>query len=305
MKKIINTIFIAFLVITTVCVLGCSTGSDGGSQEEPYPTPDISGVWLGYFDSQSQGLVFSIGIIIEDEGEYEARFISEGRQYISPISPNGLSQDFVSSALVVTPNSVIFSGDIDQYIWSSTEDDYSTVREVLYMVGAAAEKNSLGLGFPGGAFKYYEKEGDIISETQSKETGVFAFVYNTTFDVSPNVQTLGGQWTINNAWQHGNTITLTITPDPLISNTSGGIVSGADEIGNDFTGSIVIHYSPIPHNVYDVNLRMNDSINLQGLATLVLEMSTTGIEIKNKTLAIGATSSDREYSVGGLAIFEK
>ncbi len=69
----------------------------------------------------------------------------------------------------------------------------------------------------------------------------------------------------------------------------------------------MINVSSVPHNVYDVSLGMNhNAINLTGLATYVLEMSDedNGIEIPRKTLAIGASSGDFVYTVGGLATEE-
>lgn len=293
MARVSNIPWLPVCLFLAVSVaLGCTGSSSNKAQEDPYPTPDISGVWLGYFGSPSMDSIFSIGIILEDEGTYISRFIADDRQYVSPVDESGISP------FSVTEGTAIFSGDLAEYSWSGSGAAYSTFARSLYLIGSASERGVLGLGLPGGAFTYTDDGG-------SDETGFFGFIYNTTFNVSPNVRTLGGLWEIEDAWQQGNTLTLTITPDPAIANTMSGIITARDDLDNQFTGSIVIHYSPTPHNVYDVSLRMNDEINLDGLVTLVLELTTSGlmdVVIEKKTLAIGATSQDGAYSLGGFAI---
>jgi hypothetical protein len=59
----------------------------------------------------------------------------------------------------------------------------------------------------------------------------------------------------------------------------------------------------VPHNIYDVSLKMNNSIDLTGLVTYVLEETSAGegISLPQKTLVIGATDKDKNYSLSGLA----
>jgi len=277
------------LIVTVVWISGCSTGGDT-AREDPWESPDISGVWLGYLDSNAMPPVFSIGIITDGDDGYISRFIADDRQYVNPVQALGVAP------FTLTPNTAVMSGDLAEYSWTGMGDDYGTSTRTLYLIGSASEKGVLGLGWPGGAFTYTQ-------EGSNDETGVYVFIYNSTFDVSPRVQNLGGTWVVRDAWRAGNTLRLTITPDPLVTNTTSAVISGSDTIGNTFSGSVTIRYSPVPHNIYDVNLRMNNAINLEGLATYILEMSDedSGIVIPRKTLAIGASSNDYTHSVGGLA----
>jgi len=286
-----------FLIVGMMGLAGCSTGGDT-AREDPEVAPDLSGVWVGWFDATQSPLAFCIGMIVEDDDRYTARFIGDDRQYVSPIL--GLYGDVVPfdvEPLEATSATGFFFGDLAEFAWPGSGQEYATYVEKIYLSGTAASKNSLGLPW-GGAFRYYDNQNDLTNST-----GAFIFIYNTTFDQDPNVQNLGGRWVIRNAWQAGNTLRLTIIPDPVVTNTMSAVLSGSDSIGNTFSGSIVIHYSPVPHNVYDVNLRMNNAINLEGLATYVLEMSDSdaNIQIISPTLAIGASSNDYTCTVGGLA----
>ena len=111
---------------------------------------------------------------------------------------------------------------------------------------------------------------------------------------------MGGNWEITEGGvDGGTTINLTITPS--LDNTTGGSINGHDNRGNSFAGTINIRYTPEPRNVYTVSMKLNDTIDLTGLATYVLEMQTNGISLSKKTLAIGATSNDHKHSMSGLA----
>jgi hypothetical protein len=95
--------------------------------------------------------------------------------------------------------------------------------------------------------------------------------------------------------------------NPNTADTKGAIIQGQDN-NNTFDGTIEIHYNPIdtkPRNIYDVNLTLNNTISLTGLAAYVLESNTEGIAVSKKTLAIGATNKDKSYSFSGLAEFIK
>ena len=138
-----------------------------------------------------------------------------------------------------------------EFAWTGSGQEYATSVEKISLSGTVASKNSLGLPW-GGAFRYYDEQ-DVLTN----DTGAFVYIYNTTFDQVPNVRNLGGKWVIRNAWQAGNTLRLTITPDPVVTNTMSAVISGSDSMGNTFSGSITINVSPVPHNVYDVSLGMN------------------------------------------------
>lgn len=256
---------------------GCTTASNSTEEDsiEPWEEPDLSGVWLGYFNE-----VFAVGIIVPGTDDYYAWFVADDRNYISP----------ADSPLVVTPGSAIFTGDLDEYSWSGLSPSYTASRESLYVLSSAATKLTMGVNWPSGAYTYTTKHG----------AGLFVFFYNTTYEVSPNVRNVGGTWEIEGGGHDGGTtINLVITPS--IDNTTGGTIRGADNRGNSFAGSIAIRYTPEPRNVYTVSMRMNDTIDMTGLATYILEMQTSGISIGKKTLAIGAVSDDHAYSLSGLA----
>lgn len=276
----------AVLFILAVWAAGCSTSSTKPSQDDPYTSPDISGVWLGWIDTQKEPSVFSIGMIVEQDDAYASLFVADDRQYLSPVA------DFGVSPFTVEGDTAIFSGDLAEFSWTGVGDDYATLSRALYLYGPALERSSLGFGWPGNALFFYDDAGGFTDDL-----GRFIFFYNTTYEVSPNVENLGGQWVIENSWQDGNTLILTITP----TDASNGVMTATDELGNRFSGSITVRSSPEPCNVYDVSLQMNSAVNLDGLATYVLEMNTNGIEVIDKTLVIGAASSDHSHAVGGLA----
>ena len=283
-----NKCLFALLLVSMLLITGCSSSSSStGGINEPYEKQDISGVWLGYL-----GNTFIVGIFTtKDNDHFSGRLIGQDQynQYKQFISPDG-------SFLTQTPASAIFTGYLEDCSWNTTGLDYSTVPiQSLYISGPAATKKVFG-GPPFGAYSYGTKP----------ETGIFVVYYNTTYDVPPNVNNMKGQWEIQDSFKQENTVKLTITPYP--ADTKGAVISGLDDRGNTFKGTIEIYYSPLdnkPHNVYDVNLSLNDTINLTGLAAYVLESNSLGIDIKKKTLAIGATNEDRSYSFIGLAGFKK
>jgi len=259
-----------FLIYTMLLAgmisFGCSTSDNGSTWEDstPFPTQEVSGIWGGGFGSE-----FAIGIITEDN---EARFVGDYSQYVGD-----------SGALTVKANSAIFSGDLDK-LTNDSSTIYTSNAETLTMTGWAAGGETLW-----GSLRYEE----------SSQPGSFAFYdMNDSYQVSPDVGDLSGQWEIEDALVDDNTFALTITST---SNTTTGAISGQDEIGNTLSGTISIHYSqedPTPYNVYDVSLTLNNSQTLTGLATYVIEMDVEEITIANKTLVIGASNS--QYSFGGL-----
>ena len=278
----------ALLLVSMLLTAGCSSSSNSSGINEPYEKQDISGVWLGYL-----GNTFMAGIITKENNEvYSARFVGQDTknlQYSQFISPEG-------SFLSQTPNSAIFLGYLEDCSWSTSGVDYSNLSpQSLFISGPAVTKRVFG-GPPFGAYSYGNKS----------ETNMFVLYYNTTYDVLPNVNNLRGQWEIRDAIFKGNTVVLMIQPNT--TNTIGTTISGLDKRGNTFDGTITIYYSPIetkPHNVYEVFLKLNNTIDLKGLATYVLESNTMGISIPQKTLVIEALNKDKSYSLNGLAEFIK
>jgi hypothetical protein len=283
-----NKGLLALFMVSMLLTAGCSSSSNTSGINDPYEKQDISGVWLGYF-----GNTFTVGIITKETNEfYTGRFIcqdAEDLRFKQLISPDG-------SFLSQTPNSAIFLGYLEDCSWSTSGVDYSNLSpQSLYLSGPAVTKSVFG-GPPFGAYSYGNKS----------ETNMFVSYYNTTYDVLPNVNNISGQWEIRDAIYKDNTVVLMIQPNT--TNTIGTTISGHDNRGNSFDGTITIYYSPIetkPHNVYEVFLKLNNTIDLNGLAAYVLECNTLGITIPQKTLAIGALNEDRSYSLNGLAEFIK
>ncbi len=267
-----NKWLFALLVVSMPLIAGCSSSSNISNITEPYEKQDISGVWLGYM-----GTTFVVGIFTTDDNDnYSGRLIGQDQynQYKQFISPDG-------SYLTETPDSAIFTGYLDDCSWNTSGPDYRTMPlQSVYIFAPASTKRVLG-GPPFGAYSYKSKS----------ENGEFLLYYNTTYDVTPNINNIKGQWEINKSFQQNNTVTLTITPDT--TDTKGAVISGKDSHGNTFNGTIVIYYSPLdnkPHNIYDVTLKLNNSIDLTGLAAYVLQSDSEGISVPKKTLTIGATN---------------
>lgn len=270
-----NARLLALLFASMLFAAGCSSSNSTGRLEEPYVKQDISGVWTGYLGSN-----FAIGIIsTEDQENYSAWFIGSNIQYISP----------AGSFLAQVAPSYIFQGYLNDFTWNTAGLDYQSASRSLFVTAPGQTKSFFGGGiYPGGAYTYGSGE----------ETGQLTFYYNTTYTVSPNVNNMSGDWEIKNELKTGNTLVLAIA---LSSSTAGTTVSGKDNRGNTFDGTIKIHYNPTPHNVYDVKLTLNNTIDLTGLATYVLGASTAGIN-HPKSLAIGATGTNNgiTYSLTGL-----
>ena len=291
-RTIKNKGLFALLLVSMLLTAGCSSSSSNTSGiNEPYEKQDISGVWLGYL-----GNTFIVGIFTtKDNDHFSGRLIGQDtyNQYKQFISPDG-------SFLTQTPASAIFTGYLEDCSWDTSGlDYYSTLPlQSVYIIGSASTKRVFG-GAPFGVYSY----------GSNSETGIIALYYNTTYDVTPDVNNIGGEWEIHDAIQKDNTIVLNIITST--ANTKGASISGHDDLNNTFNGTVEIYYSPLdnkPHNIYDVNLKLNNSIDLTGLAAYVLEAHTGGIIVPQKTLAIGATNEDKEdksYSFSGLAEFIK
>jgi hypothetical protein len=272
---------------------GCGSSSNNTSGiEEPYAKQDISGVWLGFMGSTVKDGTFIVGIFTTDDNDhFSGRFIGQDKynQYKQFISPDG-------SFLTEATDSAVFKGILEDCSWNTSGPDYSTVPLQSVSIFATAATKSVFGGLPLGAY----------TNEATSATGVIALYYNTTYDKPPNVNNIKGQWQIRDSFKQNNTIILSITP--YTADTKGAVIKGSDGHGNTFGGTIEIYYSPLdnkPRNIYDVTLKLNNSIDLTGLAAYVLESNTEGITVTNKTLAIGATNDDKSYSFSGFAEFIK
>ena len=237
---------------------------------------------------------FCIGIITTDDNEhYSARFI--GQYNNSKIFTQFLSPD--GSYLTQTSGSAIYTGTLEECISESGPDYHDRLPPQSLSILASVSAKSI-FGGPFSSAATYTDQPYIPEQSQ---TALLVLYYNTTYDVSPNVNNFSGQWEIKDILTKGNTLVLTITPNS--ADTTMANVLGSDTNGNQFDGTITIHHTPLPHNIYDVSLKMNNSIDLTGLATYVLEETSAGegISLPQKTLAIGATSNDKTYSLSGLA----
>jgi hypothetical protein len=287
MKRVMNNRWLVILMNLLILVsVGCNSNNSSSRVEETNEKQDISGVWVGYI-----GSFFTVGIINKDESEkYLVQLVAQDNfgQYKQFISPDGAP---------LIQQTLNFTGNLEALTWDTTGPDYNY---------STLSPRSLFLWFTALGGRQIGPFGGFFYEDNKKEIGQLLLIYNTTYDVSPNVNNIGGQWEIKNAILKDNTIVLTITPNA--ADTKGAVILAHDNQGNIFDGTIVIHYSTVDKihkNVYDVNLTLNNTINLSGLAAYVLESSTEGIAVSKKTLAIGATNKDRTYSFSGLAEFIK
>lgn len=298
MTKVKNNKWLFILLFMSMLITeGCSSSNSTKLIENPYEKQDISGVWVGFI-----GSAFAIGIITTDDNEnFSGRFIGQYTKslvYTQFVSPDGFY-------LTQTPETAIFSGDLEECTWNTNGPDYSTLPlQSLTILGSATTKSVFG----GPLFSSctYTNQPDNPEQPQ---VSVLVFYYNTTYDVLPNVNNLSGDWEINDILKKGNNVIMSIAPNT--TDTTQTSISGQDGRGNTFNGTIKIHYNPNPldkkpHNVYDVNVSLketNNTIDLTGLATYVLAESTggEGITIPKKTLAIGVTDKDKSHSLSGLA----
>jgi hypothetical protein len=286
------------LIIYLIILIGCTTGGNNShGTKEPNLNQDISGVWLGSFAAKSYPKgIFTIGIITADG---QARFIGENTQFV--VGPDGaLVVDANTFTLRLSPDQLPLPED-DLEHWIQNDAYGSAIRFISTLFGFVATRQSI---FDVG-YRYDDNE----------ETGSVPFLfYNTTFDppadshVRPDVNNIQGTWKIKESPAAGQSITLTIEPN--LATTMATSISGSDTLNNTFTGSVSIHFNPATekkaHNIYDVNLTMNEGtageISLAGLAAYVLNVDTGGITL-GKTLAIGATNTDKDHpvSLSGLA----
>jgi hypothetical protein len=283
-----NTLsLLTLLLLSVFIVTGCSSSGGNISQiTKPFPREDISGVWLGFLNNNK---IFTVGIIIPStDTSYDARLIGAGDQFLA-------IDDFPIHSMT---NSAVFQGNLKECVWNASGPDYSNEpTKDLFMEALGSTRGVIGAPF--GAYFYTADPTVSFS---------IALYYNTTYEVPPNVNNISGQWEMQDAVKAGNTLVLTITPNT--TDTKRATISGKDDRGNSFDGTITIHVNPLdvkPRNVYDVNVTLtntNNSIDLTGLATYVLNATTHGVGFKNKAFVIGVTSNDKSFSLSGFANFK-
>jgi len=310
-KKIQALIFIMASVV--ICIgSGCSSG-DGDTL--PYVAAvedqEMTGVWLGGIQSTS-GLDstyrngFSSSSITRDG---QAVFMNEdGTQFIV----DGTDDSYFSPEEGwIIGFGQIFEGKILVNIWDTNGADYSCKTgypgsldsdelsgEDNYFYGSVATQTLLW-----GMFRDEDYFG-----ANAPYAGAFAYVYNTTYAISPKVTDLEGTWVANNVFKNGWTLELTITPDPLpadplIDDTTSGTISGEDSEGNLFDGTITIHYTEeeeIEGNIYDVTLTF-DGITMTGFVSYVQEVNTEGILIDDTALILGVSNQEEGYMINVLS----
>lgn len=263
---------IVFLCMAVLLSAGCSDGgSSGGGDSQPIVNQNPAGVWAGYLIAE-ENTTFLVGIITEDR---EARLIGDVVQY--------------EAGDDIAVSTTIFDGNFQKYTWKDAlyGADSGTLLE---LTGYVAERALI--------WGVWTEDGDATDDALP-----FAFYYNTTYTVRPNVVNYQGDWRINDASVTGNTAILTITPDVVegdVVSTTGGDITIVDEY-DTYTGRITILYDT--YNVYRVRMNI-DGVDLEGLATYVGEMNTNGVEMNRGVLAIGANGSGASgvKSFSGLAV---
>jgi len=203
--------------------------------------------------------IFVAGVISE---EGEARFVGDyGRQYRGTVSTNGL----------------ILSGTFDKIDWDRNGAYYSTVTPI-------------GIELNGGIFigisGYYEDGGEKVVQLLLDDSNA----------EEHEVAELEGDWIIEDAFETGNTLKISIEND--------GTFTATDTNTNTFTdGTINVLTDPGDTEIYDifeVSLAFGSEV-LTGLATYLDEDS---IITDKDVLVLGLTSEDNSYSLSGFATRE-
>lgn len=305
----------ALFFLACACV-SCESGSDnldpGGvlpprPWDNPMPDPsddttssmNLIGSWVGYFLAGNDDVfdynnendnplefdfdnddLFVIGIITREK---EARFIGDASQFVCSEGSLGVRN--------IANIRTIFGGYFDYYTWDTMGlDPYTANVEPISIYGNAL----LSIYFLDG---FYWHTG--VPEAD-RDFWQFQFFNYTTTGISADIEKIAGQWQISDAFWKGNTLTFTIEPS---GDGESAIITGADAHTpqNTFEGTIIeIHYDGDVHgtDLYDVSLKLNDTFDLEGLATYVSSYDTQGIRTES-SLAIGV--SDGSRMVTGIA----
>ena len=267
---------LVFLLAGMFVITNCS--ETGESRDpEPVEPADITGVWYGYV-----GSAFMVGVILEDgtTGEYYAWLMGKNLLLAS-----------LDDRPLTAEGSPIFEGILDEFSWSGSPG-YGTFppadsNHAAISVYGSANTGEIFGGLPFGAYTYLdEKVGQL-----GAEVGAFTLFYYK--GDQSTVQDLQGQWELDDVLVAGNTLSLAIS--------GAGAISGADERGNSFTGTIELRTDPNLSNAYDVSLTLNHSILMEGLAAYIVEVNTNGV-VLGRTLAIGAMDSGFTHALSGIAV---
>lgn len=276
-----SALFSVWLCLLILLTAGCDRGgsSDDGEDSAPLPEQKLSGVWLGYLNSGET--IFYFGIITE---ENEVVLIGSDSQFSGP-----------EGALEVYPSTFAAQGSLMELILSYSTTDF---------VAAGQPESWNFISFVAAKALLW----GTYQDSENNNENSFMLIYNTTYDIVPNIANIRGTWHLANTMGvSGDTVSLIITPS-LENTTSASIQVNRSSGGAMFQGggTISIHYSNnVPYNVYDVSLKTIDGIDLSGLAAYVEEVSTEGIDVP-KTMAIGIFGTDDEgryRTFSGLASF--
>lgn len=301
-RRIFVALFPVFLAFACVsCESSSSSSSDDpGTAKDPLP---LSGTWQGYFlagddvvtkDSEDdayddiyQGTEFDIDdddiyVAAIITRELEARFIGDTTTFVCDEGSLGV-KDVINIRKFL-------GADLDAYTWNTGSGgewagDWYHADVVPHNIwGNTWLTNSLIGGL------YWETGSEVYRQFQ-------VYGYSSS-GISPNIAKLAHEWKIENAFKGGNTLTFIIADD--------GSISGKDDEGNSFDGTIEIHYdADTPrHEIYNVNLTLDPidptypPVDLVGLATYIASTNDETNEVE-ESLAIGVTSDN--HLVTGIA----
>jgi len=294
-------IFLYLLFIACACI-SCESGSSDGSNivDTPISTDDreLIGTWAGWFaygednfdveyDNDDPNDIFAIGILTL---ELEARFIGDSAQLVC------YEGDFSVTDYVVRKN---FGGDFYFYIYNTTTGtDYEATYSGIRFAGGTILTND----FLSGNYVYLPVPDPIVDYWEA------LFINYSVEDIYSDVHKLSGAWHIENSFVHGNTLDITIA---AAAESTIGTITGSDTNGNTITnGEIIeIHYYDTTKNIpatdmYRINFTLTaggTSTDLSGLATYIENMDSSGVEVEQEVLAIGATSYGSDRMLTGIA----
>ncbi len=268
-------------------VPACSTGGDT-ADEEPYEAPDISGLWYGWVTGVD---VFGLVAPVRggDELTYRARLVmGDGGQYVTPVEGVYTGFPFDADPITLYPGTTVFTCDLVEYGWGGAGTSY----------GAAVSRKLRATGFMplAGDIRIYDANDNLVQGT----SGTMWLGKTSSSEREPSIEDIAGRWVIEDCWAAGNDLTLTVTPNAV--NSLRGDVSGRDTRGNAFTGSLSIITGEESVNIYEVELTLNGTIRLDGLASLYVGQDDQGAEVR--FLVLGASSADFGRMAGGWAFPE-
>lgn len=298
---------VSLMFLACICMSCTSGGNSGDNSAPPLEVVDMEliGSWAGYFlsgdsvydasndplDPDNPDRIFVIGIITRGPG---ARFIGDCSQFVCFEDSTGI-YDHDGYSKTFTSEGVYY------YTWNTQGPSFSThgpggddyLANVQYVGMAASTLYSNDI-----------LDGIYYFESQPSTYWEFQLLNYTSAEIFPDVKKLGGTWKINNSFVYGRSGANYLNTLTLVLDTNGIIINGSDTFGNVVTGSIEeivynVTSDTVPYTeIYGVNLQLNGSVDLEGLATYIETMDSGGIVIE-KALAIGATNSN--HLITGIA----